>query len=560
MKTLILGILSIGVCSACQFTNQESASPTYGEAFFADEQNALVFSKSNFPGDVLALDSGWIYLGMDSIPGIDRDLPEFSEGELIHLPHRITAPNHSFWYQKEVRLEPGILWIDADDGAQLWANGIRIPRASDGEYFELQSSGNFLLSIRGVNNAMAGGLRKVRWISLDDFKSWEEKQQEIRDSILVSWKAEKILDQKVRAKLKGLTWKSIQQELLSFPVLKTDPVLILGTDQTWFVRWVSENPGTTQVHFQDGTVRELVSENGVFTLPVSGDSDVGFDLVQENSRFGPFHFSFPREKEKLKLALWGDSQGGWNTFRKIAKGIRDQEVDLSIGAGDLVNNGSDPLAYFHFLQILSEMNAPQLPVPGNHDYDGFYDDLDPGLLRQFVYRESEPTYGYRKLGPLAVFTLDPNENFPVSIPNSSDQFKVMKEVLESEEWKKSPWKMIVLHQPPYAQGWQGYQGEISIRNVLQPYFEAGLVDLVVAGHTHDYERLTLEFSGHPVHFLILGGAGGGLEPIGKDSDSPKMDRLIKKHHFGILEIKKEGVYGQVFGLDGEELDHFSFKK
>lgn len=560
MKKLILGILSIGVCSACQYTNQENASPTYGEAFFSDGQTAFLFSSSHFPGDFLALDSGWTYLGLDSIPGIDRDLPEFSGGEQIHLPHRITAPNHSFWYKKEVKLEPGILWIDADDGAQLWANGIRIPRSSEGEYFELHSSGSFLLSIRGVNNAMAGGLRKVRWMGLGDFESWQEKQQESRDSILVSWKAEKILDQKVRAKLNCLTWKECEKELVSFPVLKTDPVLILGTDQTWFIRWVSENPGTTQVHFQDGTVRELVSENGVFTLPVSGDSELHFDLVQENSRFGPFQLNFPSDSAKLKLALWGDSQGGWNTFRKLAKAIRAQEVDLSIGAGDLVDNGSDPFAYPHFLQILSEMNAPQLPVPGNHDYDGFYDDLNPGLLRQFVYRDSGSTYGYQRLGPLAVFTLDPNENFPVSIPNSSDQFKVMKQVLESEEWKKSPWKMIVLHQPPYAQGWQGYHGEISIRNVLKPYFEAGLVDLVVAGHTHDYERLTLEFSGNPVHFLILGGAGGGLEPEGKDSDFPKMDRLIKKHHFGILEITKAGVDGQVFGLDGEELDRFSFKK
>jgi hypothetical protein len=164
------------------------------------------------------------------------------------------------------------------------------------------------------------------------------------------------------------------------------------------------------------------------------------------------------------------------------------------------------------------------------------------------------------LGPLAVITLDPNVNFPVSIPSETTQRTWFEEAMELEVWKAATWKMIVLHQPPYSQGWPEYHGEKSIQELLEPYFHRGLVDVVVAGHTHDYERLTRDFSGSEVTFLVVGGAGGGLEPEGKSSEFPQMDKLIKTHHFGILEVKKEGLNWVVYGVDGEVLDRYVIER
>lgn len=235
-------------------------------------------------------------------------------------------------------------------------------------------------------------------------------------------------------------------------------------------------------------------------------------------------------------------------------------ADLSIGAGDLVNNGSEELCYPRFLQKLTTMEAPQLLVPGNHDYDGFYDDLNPRLMRKHLFRSQDSTYGMQVVGPLVILTLDPNVHFPVDLPEGSTQRQWFEQTMESEAWQEADWRMVVLHQPPYSQGWPGYHGEKTIRRLLEPYFHRGLIDLVVAGHTHDYERLSMQFSGHSVHFLVVGGAGGGLEPEGKSSEFPVMDKMVKQHHFGILEIKKEGIDWKVFGLEGEVLDRFSATK
>lgn len=559
MKKLIFGIIAGLATLACAKISTENASPTYREAFFAEEELIGDFLINAWPENMLELDSGWIFMGKDSIPGIERVLPEFGKGEKLDLPHRVSYPNHSLWYQKEVNLDKGTLFIEGDDGVQLWANEVRIPRAKDGEFFPIASEGEFRLTIRVVNNAMAGGLRKVRWISEESFADWQNQKKYARDSILAVRKVQLLSDSVLKSNLERLTWVEKKQELEDFPVLMTDPVLMLGTDQTWFVRWVSEKGGEATIRISDGEKLELKSIDGIFTFPLLEDS-IRFELFQDKAFQGSFKFVRPDFGDQVKLALWGDSQGGWATFHQIARLIREKQIDLSIGAGDLVNNGSEEYAFPRFLQKLSLMNTAQLPIPGNHDYDGFYVDLDPVLLRSYVYRDREPRYGVQQVGPVAILTLDPNENFPVSIPENSAQRKILEQVLNSDLWNQSPWKMILLHQPPYSQGWPGYHGEKSIRDLLAPYFHQGKIDLVVAGHTHDYERLTRQFSGNTVQFLIVGGAGGGLEPEGQDSDFPKMDRIIKKNHVAIAEVDRKEFKLQVFGISGEILDEVTFRK
>jgi hypothetical protein len=60
--------------------------------------------------------------------------------------------------------------------------------------------------------------------------------------------------------------------------------------------------------------------------------------------------------------------------------------------------------------------------------------------------------------------------------------------------------------------------------------------------------------------LIVGGAGGGLEPEGENSQFPVMDRLIKKNHFGMIQADSIQLDLEVFGVDGERLDSLILRK
>jgi predicted phosphodiesterase len=416
------------------------------------------------------------------------------------------------------------------------------------------------LQVRVINNAMAGGLRKVQWISRNDYSVLERHMSRAADSLHVLRKVQLLQNTKLKKSLLLRTWKQQKEALQPLPILLAAPNLILGADLRWFVRWVSEQPGEASVVLATGEAVLLTSTSGIFTLPVSGKF-IAFRLYQAAAYQGQYSFTLPKvDADSIRVALWGDSQGGWRAFAQVAEQVKKVGVDLSIGAGDLVADGAEAKSYVSFLQVLSGMQSPQLLVPGNHDYDGNYDSLQPKALRAYLMRDSETTYGFHRIGPLAVMTLDPNAYFPVSLPAASAQREALEGVLASSDWQEASWRMVVLHQPPYSQGWPGYHGEYSIREVLEPYFHQGWIDLVVAGHTHDYERLQREFSGHAVHFFVVGGGGGGLEPEGIKSDYPVMDQLIKKHHVGILQLDKNQMRWSVLDLEGQVLDSLSLVK
>ncbi len=56
--------------------------------------------------------------------------------------------------------------------------------------------------------------------------------------------------------------------------------------------------------------------------------------------------------------------------------------------------------------------------------------------------------------------------------------------------------------------------------------------------------------------MVLGGAGGGLEPP-ESSDYPVMDRVIKQHHVAVFSVAPGVVDVEIVGLDGAELDRWS---
>lgn len=547
------------ILSACQ---SDPALPTYREPFLANEQKVAGMFPNEFPKEPLReLDSGWVFLGRDSIAGIYRDWPEqFPQAESVSLPHRLPLPNHSLWYSWKGILEPGILLVGADDGVQCWVNEKRIHRSVDGDFFEMEVSGETELNLRVVNNAMAGGLRRVQFLAKEAYQFWKVRKDQIIAGILVDRKLELLQDPDLVAEWEDLSYPELSVLLAEYPILFTPPVLIWSTDGSPFVRWVSESAGTAILRQERGEEVRIESTNGIFTHKMERGTGISFDLYQGKSFQGSFSVEANLVSDSIKLALWGDSQGGWETFREVAEAIGAHQVDLSVGAGDLVNNGSEDWAYPRFLQLLSRMQAPQLLVPGNHDYDGYYDDLHATQMNDYLFQPERPTYGLQQFGPVAILSLDPNLNYPVSVPEGTLQREWLSEQLESDTWNNAPWKIIVLHQPPYSQGWPGYQGEWTIRQLLEPYFHRGQVDLVVAGHTHDYERLSQNFSGHSVHFLVVGGAGGGLEPEGLQSDIPQMDRLIKKHHYGILEVDANRMRFKAYDLEGNTMDEITVRK
>ncbi len=258
--------------------------------------------------------------------------------------------------------------------------------------------------------------------------------------------------------------------------------------------------------------------------------------------------------------MWADSQSGWGVFSQLLCAPQWQQDAFTIGVGDLVGHGSDRLAWEHFFGLLSTQTAqrPAYLVPGNHDYDGYADDLKPAWFNKLVPRKPAHYFSWyaHNCGFIAI---DPNENFPIDVKAGSDQYKWLQKELESTAWLNADWRFIFVHQTLYSQGWEGYQGDEVLRHLLEPLLEKSEVDFVVSGHTHDYERLTRQYGNQRVTFLIVGGAGGSLEPEAS-SESPVMDRLEKTHHMARVFVTGTHLRWEVRNLNGGIIDEFELRK
>jgi predicted phosphodiesterase len=260
---------------------------------------------------------------------------------------------------------------------------------------------------------------------------------------------------------------------------------------------------------------------------------------------------------QFSFTAWGDSQGGWPVFDQIVKQMTTYPDAFSIGLGDLVAEGVEEAQWMAFTQCLQPLLAqrPIFAVAGNHDYDGYYNDLNPLLYRRYVLAgKDRPTYFSWTYGNAFFLALDPNGTFPIGI--SGAQRAWMEAEMNSPEWESADWRFVLIHQPPYAQGWPEYHGDDFIREIVDSLAESKRIDFVLAGHSHDYERLSKTYGNQQTHFFVLGGAGGGLEPP-ESSAYPKMDTIIKAHHYARFTISKEQVKVLVHAPDSAVLDAYT---
>jgi acid phosphatase len=72
----------------------------------------------------------------------------------------------------------------------------------------------------------------------------------------------------------------------------------------------------------------------------------------------------------------------------------------------------------------------------------------------------------------------------------------------------APWKIVAMHHPAFSCG--GYLGDARVRSRLVPILRRRGVDLVLAGHDHNYQRFAPR---RGVTYVVHGGGGTRLYPL-----------------------------------------------
>lgn len=268
-----------------------------------------------------------------------------------------------------------------------------------------------------------------------------------------------------------------------------------------------------------------------------------------------FQSRMPAAGQPCRFSAWADSQGEWATFRRLVASMAARQPHFSVGVGDLVDDGSDPQAWRGFLDAVAPMatQVPVVPVAGNHDYDGYYNDLRPQHYLD-LFRPDGATWFAWSCGDARFVAIDVNAEFPIGVSTSSGQYRWLTEEVRSAAWTGAAWRILLVHQPPWSRSWAGYDGDEAVRGLVS-VLAAQRLDLVIAGHSHAYERLRRTISGREVHVLITGGAGGGLEaPL--DIEPPGEGTIVLQHHFVDVTATRQAVTIEAIDMAGRSFDRW----
>jgi len=446
----------------------------------------------------------------------------------------------------DLRLEEATLHVPALDGAQEKLDGLAADLDGIASLFEQHPSPDpAWISIIG------GVLRGVS------------------DLVAMKDKTPASFDEKISAIYQEM--KPVAQLIDRFPVFVKGPYLQNVTRDSMVVMWQTAVPASACVMYgKTKDYDQVICRAGLqfmheIRLPglepettyhyaaVSGElASPDFTLRTAPHRDTPFLFS-----------VWGDSRTDYRTHQSVIKAMLDRprKPDIALNVGDVVTTGDqyDQWGREHFLPIRSlGFTVPTYIAIGNHEYGGFGYGNPVKWFEIFVNQPGNEYYFAFTYGNSRFIVVNPQDQpGAYNIAPGTEQYEWLIREFESEEYKSATFHFIFLHEPPYSEGWSGgyYDGESALRTNLVPLVEKYGIDILFAGHTHDYERGMQ----NGAYYIIAGGGGASLDDT-IYHDWPHIELVKFIYHFVEVDINGNKLEFRAIDRAGNIFDEFTIEK
>ena len=273
--------------------------------------------------------------------------------------------------------------------------------------------------------------------------------------------------------------------------------------------------------------------------------------------------TFPLKPERITFIAYGDTRTNAAAHRSVAACFSRHEPLFILHDGDLVTSGKalelwGPQFFTPLADVID--HVPIMPALGNHEGGA------ENLLRFFDQPGGRTWYSF-DCGPVHVTVLDDQQTKPENVQWLDQDLAAA----------KAPWKIAMYHAPTF--NLEGHKSD-AVRLTFLPVFEKYGVDVVVAGHSHTYERFVpLVRKGPPTAGAAAGvrgvagaaaprpitfiTAGGGGAPLVKVSAGPKPAILAKTeraYHYCVFTVDAETLRVEVLGADGAKIDALTITK
>jgi Calcineurin-like phosphoesterase len=251
--------------------------------------------------------------------------------------------------------------------------------------------------------------------------------------------------------------------------------------------------------------------------------------------------------ERVRFIAYGDSRTNPDLHTALAKNFMEHAPDFILHSGDLAARGDDydlwlPQFFTPLQDVLDRVLL--FPVIGNHEREG------TNYFNYFHSWGGKRWYSF-DAGPVHVLALDFHFE-----KGGDEQFRFAREDLLASH---APWKIVTLHTPIFNIGGHGSAWGHA---AYLPLFHEAKVDLVVAGHSHMYERFRpVAPGGKAEHWAIMHvTSGGGGAPFHLPLGHPALVAKEAVNHFMVFDVTSQLLRAKAIRLDGTVLDSFEIRK
>ena len=323
--------------------------------------------------------------------------------------------------------------------------------------------------------------------------------------------------------------KDGEDPVIVWPVLLRGPYLQNATPTSIMIRWRTDANSRSRVRYgtdsanlaQSADDSALVTEHkvnitglrpmtkyfyavGGIKDKLQGDSNNYFLTLPERNKAGTY-----------RIAAFGDC--GNNSVNQ--RNVRDQMIQR-LGGNDLqawlllgdntYPDGTDAEFQTNFFNVYKDnllKKYPLFPAPGNHDYHdiefsaavaqkthavAYYQNFSmPSEGQSGGVPSHTPSYYSFDVGNIHFLSLDSYGKMDDARLSDTTGAQLQWIKQDLEQAKHATWIIAYWHHPPYTKGSHDGDTEqelVNIRQQLLPVLDRYGVDIILCGHSHDYER------------------------------------------------------------------------
>jgi len=553
--------------------------------------------------------SGWKFMAK---PGKGPASPgTHDEGwQPVTLSHTWDSTDPNGWYRawfimpdkvNGFPVEGGPFWLDfgVRDTGDLYVQGRRVKNivrsGSLDATGKLSPGDKVLLAVKVANLTGYGSLKNARIHAgaLDPvmeaarglisdlrrasamFEQIPEPPAEVVSAVeSACWKAAETAESKdIEFVMAGLEkargeLSTVEKFLEIYPIFHIGPYLQNVKEDGITIMWETLVPADSAVYYgREGKTEKIVDPEKklVHEITIEGlDRETEYNYVAvsggQASPIGTFQTKIHRETP-FSFAVWGDNRTDPATHESVINSMLQFEPDIALNVGDVVTTGVnyEEWSNEYFLPIRRlATKVPTYIAIGNHEYGGYGCGNPVVWFERFVNHPPPNKYYFSfTYGNSYFMILNPQEEAACyDVRPGSEQYEWMLKQFESDEYRNASFRFVFFHEPPYSEGWSGgyYDGEASLRAHLVPLFEKYDMDIVFAGHTHDYERGQWPEGDGP-YYIITGGGGSSLDDT-KYKEWEQIDIMKFIYHFCLVKIEEKSLEFKAIDRNGEVFDSF----